>query len=145
MLLCLLLHVPHLGGECLEEAFLVQALVQALGIVLVIVLEDVATEVLNLSDDIPTLVVCDVLLDVFHDPEEQLVGVLQFLYQLIHSLLLHLLVVESDAQVGSEVEFSCQVAKHTLEEGVDGLYTEVIVVVDEVAEGCSCVVNDQLL
>ena len=109
------------------------------------IIEDVATEVLNLSDDIPTLVVCDVLLDVFHDPEEQLVGVLQFLYQLIHSLLLHLLVVESDAQVGSEVEFSCQVAKHTLEEGVDGLYTEVVVVVDEVAEGCSCVVNDQLL
>ena len=97
---------------------------------------------LDLADYIPALVVCDVFLDVFHNPEEQLVSVFQTLDEFIHSLLLHLIVVESDAEVGGQVQFSSQVSQYTLEEGIDGLHMKIVVVVDEQSECRFCILSD---
>ena len=102
------------------------------------------TERLDLSDHIPALVVCDVFLDVIHDPEEQLVGAFQTFYQFIHSLLFHLVIVQSDAQVGCEVEFSSQVSQYTLKEGIDGFYSEIVVVMDEQAQSLFRILSDLL-
>ena len=121
----------HLLLEILKEAFFFHALRQLVGIIFVIVTEDMLTERLDLPDYVPAFVVGDVFLDVFHDPEEQFVGVFQTLDEFIHGLLLHLVVIESDAEVGSQIQLSCQVSQHALKEGVDGLHVEVVVVVDE--------------
>ena len=89
------------------------------------------TERLDLAHHIPALVVCDVFLDVIHNPEKQFVGAFQTFYQFIHSLLFHLIIVQSDAQVGCEVEFSSQVSQDALKEGIDGFYSEIVVVMDK--------------
>ena len=109
---------------------------------LVVITEDVFTERLDLSDHIPALVVCDVFLDVIHDPEKQFVGAFQTFYQFIHSLLFHLIIVQPDTQVGCEVEFSCQISQDTLKEGVDGFYSEIVVVVDEQAQSLFRILSD---
>ena len=59
-----------------------------------------ATELLDLSDDIPRLVVGDIIHDVLQDP----------------------------------LEHGVHVPENTLEEGVDGLYPEEVVVVQEVRQ-----------
>ena len=51
--------------------------------------------------------------------------------KLVDSLFLHLDIIESDAQIGCQVQFTCQVAKDTLEESVDGLHAEVAVVMKQ--------------
>ena len=100
------------------------------------------TKGLDLADYIPALVVCDVFLDVIHDPEKQFVGAFQTFYQFIHSLLFHLIIVQSDAQVGGEVEFSGQVSQDALKEGIDGFYSEIVVVVDEQAQSLFRILSD---
>ena len=102
------------------------------------------TERLDLSDHIPALVVCDVFLDVIHNPEEQFVGAFQTFYQFIHSLLFHLIIVQSDAQIGCEVEFSGQIPQDTLKEGIDGFYSEIVVVMDEQAQCLFRILSDLL-
>ena len=100
------------------------------------------TKGLDLADHIPALVVCDVFLDVIHNPEKQFVGAFQTFYQFIHSLLFHLIIVQSDTQVGCEVEFSCQISQDTLKEGVDGFYSEIVVVMDEQAQSLFRILSD---
>ena len=67
---------------------------------------------------------------------QKLVGLPQILNQLVYSLLLHLVVVESYAKVGGKVELTCQVTKHTLEESIYCFNAKVVVVVNEQTE-CS--------
>ena len=62
------------------------------------------------------------------------VGLPQILNQLVYSLLLHLVVVESYAKVGGKVELTCQVTKHTLEESIYCFNAKVVVVVNEQTE-----------
>ena len=87
------------------------------------------TELLDLSDDIPRLVVGDIVHDVLQDPLKHGIGGAEVGDELIDSEFLHLIVVQSDAQVGGEVEFAGHVPENTLEEGIDGLDAEVVVVV----------------
>ena len=93
-----------------------------------------ATELLDLSDDIPRLVVGDIIHDVLQDPLKHGVGGAEVGDELVDSQFLHLIVVQPDAQVGGEVEFTRHVPENTLEEGVDGLYPEEVVVVQEVRQ-----------
>ena len=109
---------------------------------LVVITEDVLTERLDLTDHVPALVVCDVFLDVIHDPEEQFVCAFQTFYQFIHRLLFHLIIVQSDAQVGCEVEFSGQISQDTLKEGINGFYSEIVVVMDEQAQCLFRILSD---
>ena len=119
----------HLAHKLLEEVFLFHDGIEILGSTLVVVAEDVLTEMLDFTDDIPTFVISNVRLDVVHDPVEQAVGFSQVFYQLVYSLLFHLIVVESYAQVGCKVEFPCQVTQYALKKRIDSLHPEVIVVV----------------
>ena len=57
---------------------------------------------------------------------------------MVDGQFLHLIVVESDAQVGGEVEFARHVPHDTLEECVDGFHAEVVVVVQQVGEADAC-------
>ena len=66
----------------------------------------------------------------------------QRVYEMVYGLFLHLCVVETDPQVGGQVELTCQVAQNALEEGVDGLYPEVAVVVQQQVQGFSCTFLD---
>ena len=91
-------------------------------------------ELFDLSDDVPRFVVGDVLHDVSQDPLEHGIGGAEVSDELVDSEFLHLIVVEANAQVGGEVELTGHVPHDTLEEGVDGLHTEVVVVIEEVGE-----------
>ena len=109
-------------------------LLQVVALHLVGVFEDVLAEALHLLDDIPPLVVADVLKDVAHHPLQHGLLLVERLDHRVDGHLLHLLVVELDAQVGGEVELAGQVAEHALEELVDGLDAERGVVVNDARE-----------
>ena len=64
--------------------------------------------------------------------------------ELVDGEFLYLHIVETYAEVGGEVKLARHVAQHTLEEGVDGLYTEIVVVVEQVVEGDACTLADEL-
>ena len=55
--------------------------------------------------------------------------------ELVDGLLFHLHIVESHTIVGAEFQLACQITKHLLEEGVDGFYTKVVIVVQQQAQG----------
>ncbi len=116
-------------GVLLEEALLVQQCVKLLALCLVELAEDVLAERLYVADDVPVLVVVDVLLYITENPLQQFVLFAQFVDHLVYGDALNLSVVKLDAQVGREVELACKVAQHALEERVDGLDAEVAVVV----------------
>ena len=101
---------------------------------LVVVAKDVTAKVLDLGDDVPRLIVLYVLHDVFQDPLQHDVGGGEVADELVDGEFFHLVVVESDTEVGGEVELTRHIPEHTLEEGVDGLHTEVVVVVEQVVE-----------
>ena len=101
---------------------------------LIKVAEDGASECLEWSDDVPSLVVLDIVVNIVENPFHHIVVHSQRRYQFIHCHVLHLIVVEFYFQVGGEVEFTCQVAHHALEERVDGLHLEVAVVVEQQVE-----------
>ena len=52
----------------------------------------------------------------------------------VDGLLFHLVVIQSNAQIGCQVQLAGQIAKYALEEGVDGLDAEVAVVVKQLME-----------
>ena len=127
--------VAQTTGIVVEEARLAHLLFELSAHGLVVVAEDVAPEGLDLRDDVPRLIVLNVLHDVFQNPLEDEVGGGEVADELIDGEFLHLVVVESDAEVGGEVELARHVAEHTLEEGVDGFHPEVVVVVEQIIEG----------
>ena len=102
--------------------------------VLVFITENGLAKGLDLPDNIPRFIIRDIIHDIFQQPLEYDIRSVEVFYQLVDGQLLHLCVIEPDAQIRSEVQFSCQVAQHALEEGVDGLYMEVVVVVEQIAE-----------
>ena len=131
-------------GVLVEEIFLLQLLAQLLADVLVVVAKDGLTELLNLADDVPRLVVADVLHDVLHNPLQHDVGSVQVFYQLVDGQFLNLRVIQPDVQVGRQVQLAGQVAQHALEERVDGHDTEVVVVVQQQRQGYACPLADKL-
>ena len=122
-------------GIATEEALFLQLCVQSFARRLIVVAEDGLSESLDLSDDVPRLVVFDVLLDVADNPSEHLVVSRQLFYHLVDGLLFHLVVVQPDAQVGSELQFAGEVAKDGLEEGVDGHHAKLTIVVHHEGQG----------
>ena len=50
--------------------------------------------------------------------------------ELVHGLFFYLTVVQGDTQVGREIEFASKVAQDALKESVNGLYAEVVVIVE---------------
>ena len=101
----------------------------------VIITENGASELLDLPDDVPRLVVADVLHDVLQNPLQHDVGVGQIVYQTVNGLFLNLYIVQTDSQIGSEVKLASQVAQHALEEGVNSLYAEIVVVMEQQVQG----------
>ena len=81
-----------------------------------------------LSDDIPRTVVVDVFHDVTQQPLQHYVSMLQRVDELVDGLFLHLYVVQTDTQICCQVQFPSQITQYALKEGVDGLYSEIIVV-----------------
>ena len=96
---------------------------------LVVVAEYSAPELLHLSDDVPRTVVADGLHNILQQPLQHDIGMRQRVDEPVDGLFLHLDIIETNAQVGSQVELPSQVPQHTLEECVDGLHTEIVVVV----------------
>ena len=131
-------------GVLVEEAFVLQPLVQLLADILVIVAEDGLAKLLDLSDNVPRTVVGDVLHDVFENPLQHDVGRLQVVQHLVDGHFLYLRVVQPDAQVCREVQFVSKIAEHALEEGVDGHHPEVVVVVQQQFQGYACPLADEL-
>ena len=135
LLFCLVAYLAHLGGILLEETFFKKFLVELLAVGLVKLPEYVLTELLYLSDDVPVLVVVNVLAYVVHYPSKQLVLLAKLIDKLVHSVAFYLIVVKLDAQVGSKVELASKIAQHALKERVDGFDAEVAVVVNNVFKG----------
>ena len=119
----------------LEEALLQQSFVQDVAVSLVIFAEDMLAKLLDLADDVPVFVVIHILAYIFHNPSEQFAVLVERVDKFVNSFSLNLKVVKLNAQVGSKVELSCEVAQHTLEEGVDSLNAEVAVVVHDIVQG----------
>ena len=131
------------AGVVFEESLFLHLLFELSADGLVIVAEDGVSEVLDLRDDVPGLVLGDVLHDVLEDPLEHDVSGAEVGDELVDGKFLHLGVVESDAEVGGEVELAGHIAQHTLEEGVDGLDAEIVVVVEEVGQCDACTLADE--
>ena len=104
---------------------------------LVEVFEDVASKIFDVPYDIPVFVVVDRVRDILHDPHQQLVCGAQALDHPVHGLLLYLRVAQLYAHVGREVKLAGEVAKHNLEERVDGHHAKMVVMVDEERERLS--------
>ena len=132
-----------MGGIAFKETFLFHLLLQRLTHLLVFVVEDGASETFDLTDDVPGLLIGDTLHDILQDPLQHHVGSAQVGNQLIHSQLLHLHIIETDLQVSGQVEFPCHVPQHTLEEGIDGLHTEIVVVMKQVRQSLSSPFPDE--
>ena len=141
-LLTILANLAELLGIGLYEPGLVDYLLQGLALRLVIVAEDGLAELLHLSDDVPGTVVANLLHDVAQQPLQHDVGVRQRVNHQVDGLFFHLTVVQTDAQVGRQVQFACQIAQHTLEKGVDGLHAEVVVVVQQQVQGFASALAD---
>ena len=131
-------NIAQRGRVLFEEALLAHHLLQFLALALVVVAEDGASELLDLSDDVPRTVVVDVLDDVVHEPLQFGVGGGETLYQHVDGHFLHLHIIKPDTQGGREVKFAGKVAQHALEEGVDGLYSEIAVVVEQIVQSYAC-------
>ena len=78
--------------------------------ILVEVLEDVLSKLLDRPDNVPSLLVLYVLVDVVAHPSHHLLVGVERLDHLIDRLSLHLVVVEIHAQVGRQVQFVGEVA-----------------------------------
>ena len=94
------------------------------------VTEDGFAKVLDLTDDIPRLIVRDIFHDVFQQPLQDYVCGMKVFNQMVDGEFFYLSVIEFDAQVGGQIEFSCQVTKHRLKKSIDGLHAEIIIVVE---------------
>ena len=79
---------------------------------LVEILEDIATKVLDAPDKVPGLVVADALTNVAHDDGTQRDIIGNGVNKIVDGLLNDLLVVELDSEVGIELEFACQIAQN---------------------------------
>ena len=60
----------------------------------VIILEYVLTEFLDLSYDIPTLIIINIFFDIIHNPEKQTIGIFKTFYKFINGMLFYLIVIE---------------------------------------------------
>ena len=99
--------------------------------VLVEILEDVLSKVFYLSNDIPSLVIFDVLVDIVTNPFQNFFSFLEAVDHLVDSLRFHLVVVEVDAEVSRKIEFTGEVPQYRLEESIDCLHPELIVMMCE--------------
>ncbi len=84
--------------------------------------------------DLPRLVVRNLRHDELNNPVQLVLPaaltLLQAFDEVVHSLRLHLHVVQSHAQIGVQPQLMRQVSQHAHEESVDGLHTEEAVVVE---------------
>ena len=97
----------------------------------VALVEDVTGKCLYLFRDVPSLVFGNALADVFQE-EGQDGGVGgESLNEAVHGLGENLVTVQLDVEVGAELQFAGQVAHDGLEEGVDGLYPESSIVMQQ--------------
>ena len=113
-------------------------------VVLILLLEDGHAEFLYCADDIPILVFFNVVADIIYNPLHEVAFLRELFYHLVDSFFLNLCIVERQLEVGVEIEFACHVAHDLLEEGIYGLYAEVGVVVEQVAEGFPGIFRDGL-
>ena len=100
----------QLSGILFEESRLTHLPLNIITDSLVFVFEDGTSKLFDLSDDIPTPVVGDVFHDITHQPLEQEVGDFQVVDHLVNRQFLHLYIVETDTEVGREIEFAGQIA-----------------------------------
>ena len=114
-----------------------QNLIELVSMRAIDVLENVLSELLDGSYDVPRVVVVDRFANVVEYPPEFQASRVECVDEVVDGLFLNLVVIKGNTQVGGEVEFACQIAQHTLEERIDGLHAEIAVVVDEVLQGDS--------
>lgn len=82
--------------------------------VLIYVVEDISSEALYLADDVPTLVVIYAVVDVVSYPAQLFVTLLQRVDHIVYCLFLHIVVIQTNAKIGCEVQLMGQVAQNTL-------------------------------
>lgn len=95
---------------------------------------------LQVADHVPALFVFNLLVhivdDLLHDAFLARSGtaVLKFGHEALHGSGHDVLVVEVNAEGTGEIELVGEIGEERLEEGVDGLHTEMVVVVDDVGQ-----------
>lgn len=100
---------PKFSGIVLEKQRVGENCLKLLVSFLIEVAVDIGTEVLDLSDDVPVLVLLESLADKVHHPSEQRVFVVVDVSdEFVDGLLLHLTVVESHVDVGLQSEARAQ-------------------------------------
>ena len=102
--------VAKTSGVVLEESSLTHLLFERNAYLFIIVLEDVLAELLYLGYNIPRFVVGNVLHNVLQNPLKHNVGGGEVFNQLVYRQLLNLIVIQSDTEVGCEVELASHVA-----------------------------------
>ena len=108
-LLCLSTQGLQLLDILFEEAFLCDAGIEFLAMTLIVFLEDGLAELLNMTYDVPRLILLYILLDVADEPFQDQVVLLQLFNQDIYSLFLHLVIIEFHPKVCGEIQLTSQV------------------------------------
>ena len=132
-------------SESVKELCVSQFAVYLLTVLLVEVAENIITEVLDLSYDVPALVVVDIRVDVLANPLQLLACRAEILYHLIDSLILNIFVVKANPQAVRQVELVCKIPENSLEECVNCLDMKVVVVVHEQAQCLAGTLTDNAL
>ena len=121
-------HLVELLDELAHEGGVGEPLAQLLATQEVVLVEDGATEVLDLTRHVPALVVGDALAHEAVEPFEYLRVVLQAIDDAIYGLRQHLGVADFHLQTCRETQFVGQATQDGLEECIDGLHAEAVVV-----------------
>lgn len=113
---------------------------------LIIVTEDRLSKVFDLTDETgllliivtPALIFHKTVHDIAEQPLQDEVGMFEVVDELVDSHFLHLVTTQSHTEVCRQFQLMGEVPEHTLEEGVDGLYPETVVMMQEEMKRLSC-------
>ena len=108
------------------------------------VLKNILSEILYLSNDIPPLIIFNIFIDIIANPTQNLFTLFQTINQLIDSLGLNLLIIKVYTKVSCKVQFTSKITQYRLKEGINRLYTKLIIMVSKQRQSFSSILPNRL-
>ena len=112
--------------------------------ILIKILEYIPPKSFYLRNHIPVFVICNIFLNIIHNPKEKLVCHLKFFDQFIYSLFFYLDIIKTNSQISGQIKFTCQITEYTLEECINRFDAEIIIIVDKIFQSNTSIFNNLL-
>ena len=145
MSFCPLYYGCHRLFIAFEEVLVIRDRFQQMLVALEELLAEVHSEWLHLTSDIPRLLVVHPFVYVLYNPWHKSLVLVESLHNGVDCFGNNLTIVERYAEVVAKTKFLDHIAEYALEEGVNGLDTELVVVVQEVMKCDICVLAHKFL